>query len=154
MPVHDTAHIVDSTLHDPEIREYVTVHDSEIGADSRLYERVSVKKSTVGESADINAGAYVENARIEDEVQIGPNAVVAGVTHDLDAEGMTHREDVFEEVVLEAGAFVGAGAVVLPGVRIGAGAVVAANTTVAEDVPARTLVRGTGGTVRESLEGR
>jgi len=154
MGVHDTAQLVDSTVGDAELREFVTVHDSEIGDDSRLYERVSVKKSAVGESVDINAGAYVENARLDDRVQIGPNAVVAGVTHELTDRGMTHREDRFERVVVEVGAFVGAGAVVLPGVRVGENAVVAANATVAEDVPAGTLVRPGAESVRESLDGR
>lgn len=154
MPVHDTAQVVDSTVGEAELREFVTVHDSTVGDDSRLYERVSVKKSTVGESVDINAGAYVENARLGNRVQVGPNAVVAGVTHELTDRGMTHREDVFDRVVVEAEAFVGAGAVVLPGVHVGEAAVVAANTTVTEDVPAETLVRPAAATVRERLDGR
>jgi len=153
MAVHDTAQLVDSTVGDAELREFVTVHDSTVGDDSRLYERVSVKKSTVGESVDINAGVYVENARLGDRVQIAPNAVVAGVTHELTGQGMTHREDVFERVVVETGAFVGAGAVVLPGVHVGENAAVAANATVAEDVPAGTLVRPAGESVREPLDG-
>jgi UDP-2-acetamido-3-amino-2,3-dideoxy-glucuronate N-acetyltransferase len=154
MAVHDTAQFVDSTVGDAEVREFVTVHDSAIGDDSRLYERVSVKKSTVGASVDVNAGAYVENARLGDRVQVGPNAVVAGVTHELTGRGMTHREDVFERVVVEAGAFVGAGAVVLPGTTVGEDAVVAANATVEQDVPAGTLVRPAAESVREPLDGR
>lgn len=154
MPVHDTARLVDSTIGDAELREFVTVHDSAVGDDSRLYERVSVKKSALGESVDVNAGAYVENARLGDRVQVGPNAVVAGVSHELTDRGMAHREDVFERVVVEAGAFVGAGAVVLPGVRVGEDAVVAANATVAEDVPARTIVRPASESDREPLDGR
>ena len=142
MDVHETAEIEDSTLRDVMVREYVTVHDSVIGSDSRIYERVSVKKSTIGESVDINANTYVENAEIGDRVQIGPNASVVGVTHDLTAEGMEHRNDRFEEIVLEDGAFVGAGAVVLPGVRVGMNAVIGANVTVTDDVAAGTVVRG------------
>lgn len=148
MAVHETAEIENATLARGteclavEIREYVTVHDSSIGSDSRLYERVSVKKSDIGESVDINANTYVENADIGDRVQIGPNASVVGVTHDLTDDGMEHRNDEFEEIVLEPGAFVGAGAVVLPGVRIEENAVIGANVTVTADVPAGTVVRG------------
>lgn len=142
MGVHETAEIENATLGDSEIREYVTVHDSSIGSDSRIYERVSVKKSDIGESVDINANTYVENAAIGDRVQIGPNASVVGVTHDLTDDGMEHRNDRFEEIVLEDGAFVGASAVVLPGVHVGENAVIGANVTVTEDVPAGTVVRG------------
>ncbi|RRJ31137.1 acyltransferase [Halocatena pleomorpha] len=146
MSIHETAELEHTTLAQEssvEIREYVTVHDSSIGSDSRIYERVSIKKSDIGDSVDINANTYVENAQVGDHVQIGPNASVVGVTHDLTGEGMEHRNDVFKEIVIEPGAFVGASAVVLPGVQIGENAVVGANVTVTEDVPAGTVLRGT-----------
>lgn len=47
---------------------------------------------------------------------------------------MAVRDDVFEEVVLERGAFVGTGAVVLPGVTVGEDAVVGAGVTGTDDV--------------------
>jgi acetyltransferase-like isoleucine patch superfamily enzyme len=46
------------------------------------------------------------------------------------------------EVVVGERAMIGAGAIVLPGVRIGEGARVAANSLVAEDVPPDTTVAG------------
>lgn len=46
------------------------------------------------------------------------------------------------EIVVEERAMIGAGAIVLPGVRIGAGARVAANSLVTEDVPPDTTVAG------------
>ena len=45
-------------------------------------------------------------------------------------------------VTIERGCFVGAQAVILPGVTIGAGSFVAAGSVVTESVPARTLVAG------------
>jgi acetyltransferase-like isoleucine patch superfamily enzyme len=45
-------------------------------------------------------------------------------------------------VVVEAGSFVGAGVILLPGVRVGRGSFVAAGSVVAEDVPPATLVAG------------
>lgn len=141
MSVHETAMVENSTVSDVEIREYVTIHDSEIGDDCRIYERTSIKKSYLAGPVDVNANVYVENATVGEWVQIGPNATVAGVTHDLSASGMEFRNDTFEEVVIGDGAFVGAGVVVLPGVRIGENAVVGANATVADDVPAGTVLR-------------
>jgi acetyltransferase-like isoleucine patch superfamily enzyme len=55
-------------------------------------------------------------------------------------------------VVLERGCFLGAHALVLPGVRVGAGAFVAAGSVVTNDVPARTLVAGVPARVVRSLE--
>ena len=142
MAIDETARVENSELADVELREYVTIHDSTIGDDSQIYERTSIKKSTVGESVDINANSYVENAAIGDRVQIGPNANVVGVTHNLTEEGMEHRNDQFETVSIGEGAFLGAGAVVLPGVEIGTNAVVGANVTVTDDLPANTVYRG------------
>jgi acetyltransferase-like isoleucine patch superfamily enzyme len=45
-------------------------------------------------------------------------------------------------VVVEAGSFVGAGVILLPGVRVGRGSFVAAGSVVTEDVPPATLVGG------------
>ena len=100
-----------------------------------------MKKAEIEGPTDINANVYVENAEIAPEVQVGPNAAVVGVTHDLGDDGMTFREDTFETVALERGAFVGAGAVVLPGVTVGEDAVVGAGVTVREDIPAGTVLR-------------
>jgi acetyltransferase-like isoleucine patch superfamily enzyme len=142
MVVDETAAIENASLDDVEVCEYATIHDSTVGPDSRIYERTSIKKSTLGESVDVNANVYVENARVGDRVQIGPNASVVGVTHDLTEEGMEHRNDRFERVVLGDGAFVGAGAVILPGVTVGENAVVGANVTVTDDVPDGAVIRG------------
>jgi acetyltransferase-like isoleucine patch superfamily enzyme len=141
MAIDETARIENSTIADAEIREYVTVHDAEIGDGVRVYERTSVKKSEIEGPTDINANSYVENATIGERVQVGPNCSVVGVTHDLDDEGMTFREDTFEEVVLEAGAFLGAGVTVLPGVTVGENAVVGAGVTVTDDVAPGDVVR-------------
>ena len=139
----DSARLVDSTVGDAEIREYVTIHDSEVGDDCALYERVSVKKSRLHGPADINAGTYIENAEIGPRVQIGPNCNVVGVTHKLTADGMVFQNDIFERIVVHEGVFLGAGVTVAPGVEIGEGSVIGAGATVTRDVAPGTLVRGT-----------
>jgi acetyltransferase-like isoleucine patch superfamily enzyme len=45
-------------------------------------------------------------------------------------------------VIVEDGAFLGAGAVAIPGVRIGTGAVIAAGAVVVDDVPAGATALG------------
>lgn len=140
--IDDTARLVDSSVGDAELREYVTVHDSTVGDGCRLYERTSLKKSTLDDDVDVNAGTYVENAAIGPGVQIGPNCAVVGVTHDLTPDGMSFRNDVFARCILHKGAFLGAGAVVGPGVEIGTNGVVGAGATVTDDVAADQVVLG------------
>jgi acetyltransferase-like isoleucine patch superfamily enzyme len=137
-----SARVVDSEIGASTLREFVTVHDSTVGDDCGIYERVSIKKSHIGDSVDINAGSFVENAEIGDRVQVAPNANVVGVTHTLGSDGMELRNDVFERVVLHEGAFVGAGAVVAPGVEVGRNTVVGAGAVVTDDVGAERVVVG------------
>lgn len=54
-------------------------------------------------------------------------------------------------IVIEADVWIGAAATILPGVRIGQGAVVGAGAVVAKDVPALTVVSGTGSVERKQL---
>ncbi|MFY4811188.1 acyltransferase [Haloarcula argentinensis] len=151
MAVHETAQIENATLDTVEIREFVTIHDAEIGDGVQIYEGTSIKKATIHGPTDINANVYVENATVGESVQIGPNASIVGVTHDLSETGMEFQNDTFDEIIIENGAFVGAGAVVLPGVTVGENAVVGAGTTVTEDVPPETVVRSATETVQHSL---
>ncbi|UPV73448.1 acyltransferase [Halorussus limi] len=151
MTIDETASIVDSTLGEVELREYVTVHDSELADGVRVYERTSVKKSVFDGPTVVNANCYVENARLGERVQVGPNASIVGVTHDLTDTGMEFGNDRFEEIVVEDGAFVGAGAVVLPGVTVGENAVVGAGTTVSTDVPSECVVRAESNTRTREL---
>ena len=150
MAVHETAQVENTTLGNVEIREYVTIHDADIADGVQIYEGASIKKATIHGPTDINANAYVENATLGESVQVGPNASIVGVTHDLTDAGMAFRNDTFDEITIEEGAFVGANAVVLPGVTVGENAVVGAGTTVTEDVPAETVVRNATETVRRS----
>lgn len=140
--IDETARLVDSTVGDAEIREYVTIHDSTVGDGCQIYERSSLKKSHLSDRIDVNAGSYVENAEIGPAVQIGPNCSVVGVTHELSADGMTFREDIFERVILHEGVFLGANAVVGPGVEVGERTVIAAGATVTADIGSEKIVLG------------
>jgi acetyltransferase-like isoleucine patch superfamily enzyme len=55
-------------------------------------------------------------------------------------------------ITVEDGAFIGAHAVLLPGVTIGAGAVVGAGSVVTRDVPPRSVVAGVPAKVVKSVE--
>lgn len=106
----------------------------------------------VGESVVVRGQGGVT---IGDDVLIGPMAKILAVNH--------HFEDVTRPVigqgisgkgiVIEDGAWIGAGAAVLDGVRVGAGAVVGANAVVTRDVPARAVAVGSPARVIKFLTG-
>jgi UDP-2-acetamido-3-amino-2,3-dideoxy-glucuronate N-acetyltransferase len=81
--------------------------------------------------------ALVDGMRIADEVFIGPNC-----TFTNDAFPRSRQPWTCEGVVIERGASIGGGAVVLPGVRIGARAMVGAGAVVTKDVPPGAVVVG------------
>ncbi|MFA5994149.1 MAG: acyltransferase [Parcubacteria group bacterium] len=127
---------------DVHVREFCTIRNSTLGIGCKIYERVSIKKSKIGEGSDINAGTYIENANIGRSVQIAPNCIIVGVTHDFSPEGVDH-EDVFMRIDIGDGAWIGAGSIIMPGVKIGQGSVIGAGATVKMDVPDRHVYVGT-----------
>jgi acetyltransferase-like isoleucine patch superfamily enzyme len=77
---------------------------------------------------------------IGDGVLIGPKVNLVTINHPLDRA--TRRSTHCAPIVIKDGAWVGAGASVMPGVTIGANAVVAANAVVTSDVPDDAVVGG------------
>lgn len=76
---------------------------------------------------------------IGNDVRIGPNARLLAAGHDVS------RADFKEtggDITIGNGCWIGAGAMVLQGVRVGDGAVIAAGSIVTRDVPANTVVAG------------
>ena len=77
---------------------------------------------------------------IEDDVLIGPKVNLITENH---AEQPELRRHVYgRPIVVRRGAWIGAGATVLPGVTVGAHAIVAAGAVVTKDVPDYAVVAG------------
>jgi maltose O-acetyltransferase len=88
-------------------------------------------------------------------VSIGPRAVLYTATHPLGVASRRMQLDIMARpIVVEDGAWVGLGAMILPGVRIGRGAVVAAGAVVNEDVPDNVLVAGNPARIVQELPAR
>jgi maltose O-acetyltransferase len=96
----------------------------------------------IGDHSSCNQGAVIyaaESVTIGDHVMIGDYAAIYDTGfHAVDE---THPPRI-DPVVIEDGAWLARGALVLPGVTVGHQAVVAAGSVVNEDVPPRTLVAG------------
>ena len=87
------------------------------------------KRVWIGYDAIIET-AYPQLVEIQDDVSIGIRATI--IAHFREARG----------VVIEEGAFIGPGAIIMPKVKIGKGAVVTAGSVVTNSVAPMTLVQG------------
>jgi acetyltransferase-like isoleucine patch superfamily enzyme len=96
----------------------------------------------VGDGVFINQGASVVASL---EIDIGPGARIGDFAAIFDSDHHPVEQGAVirrAPVVIGANAWIGRGAMVLPGVTVGDHAVVAAGSIVTRDVPSRTLVAG------------
>lgn len=100
----------------------------------------------LGDDISINRGAefypgMMQKARIVlcSGVRIAPNARLHAAGHDPDHPDLA---DTAADIVIGAHAWVGAAAIILPGVSVGEHAIVAAGAVVSRDVPPHTIVAG------------
>jgi acetyltransferase-like isoleucine patch superfamily enzyme len=88
-------------------------------------------------------GEYPEYIEIEDEASIGPGVIIMAHSG---ASPFHQRLKIYGEgpkkVRIGRGAWIAAGAIILPGVTIGKGAIVTAGSVVSRDVPSDTMVGG------------
>ncbi|WP_233187999.1 DapH/DapD/GlmU-related protein [Actinomyces qiguomingii] len=97
----------------------------------------------IGQNVFINAGCCFQDQggiTIGDRVLIGHRVVLATLNH---AEPVAERGTLLPAPIsIGDDVWIGAGAVVCPGVSVGAGAIVAAAAVVTRDVPAGVVVGG------------
>ena len=86
---------------------------------------------------------------IEDDVMIGPEVALLTANHDF----ADHWVLLCGKIHINKNAWIGARAVILPGVTVGENAVVAAGAVVTKDVAANTVVGGNPARVIRKLEG-
>jgi acetyltransferase-like isoleucine patch superfamily enzyme len=140
------------------IHPLADVQTSSIGAGTRIWQFViALPDAIIGRDCNICAHCFIENdvvigdrvtikngvqlwdgCRIGNDVFIGPNATF---TNDRYPKSRNSGFRVLP-VIVEDHAVVGAGAILLPGIRIGAGAAIAAGAVVTRDVPPGVLVMG------------
>ncbi|KQY79602.1 acetyltransferase [Paenibacillus sp. Root52] len=99
---------------------------------------------TIGDDVLINAGVGIA-ANIE--VVIGNNVMIGPRTSIFDSayhriDSLDDGSEMAQRITIQDNAWIGTGALILPGVTIGKNAVVAAGSTVTKDVPDNTLVAG------------
>ena len=97
-----------------------------------------------GHHVHFGAGVYVNsNATfvddghiyVGDKVMFGPNVTVATANHPVDPELRSRGLQYNKDVHIGENAWIGAGAVIVPGVRIGKNTVIGAGSVVTKDIP-------------------
>ena len=111
----------------------------------------------VGEHTFINTPCFIElNApvHIGAHVGIGHHTVFVTSNHELGPASARMGKLKAGPITIGDGAWIGAGAMILPGVTIGPGAFVTAGAVVTRDVPANAKVAGVHARITSSLDGR
>jgi maltose O-acetyltransferase len=129
----------------------------EIGADTEIRPPLYCDYGShirIGARVFVNCGLValdVAAVTIGDDVQIGPNVQLLTPTHPLDAELRRAKWEAAEPIAIENNAWLGGGAIVLPGVTVGENSVVGAGAVVTKTVPPNVVVAGNPPRVIRSL---
>lgn len=140
--------------------------DAQVGAGTRIWRHAHVREHAVlGENCNIGKGVYVdthvqigsrvkiqnnaslfEGLTVEDGVFIGPHVCFTNdmAPRAITADGKLKSTDDWQitPTLVQYGASIGAGSVILCGVTIGSFALVGAGSVVTRDVPSHGLVFG------------
>jgi UDP-2-acetamido-3-amino-2,3-dideoxy-glucuronate N-acetyltransferase len=111
-----------------------------IGEDVNINDHVFVENDVrIGNRVTLKSGVQVwDGIRLGDDVFVGPNVTF---TNDPFPRSKQYPES-FARTVIEDGASLGGGAVILPGIRVGRKAMVGAGAVVTKDVPPYAIVVG------------
>ena len=107
---------------------------------------VNPKRVTIGSNCAINHGVFILG---HTKIEIGDDVVLSArcmlIDGGLDAQGFDRtdtRTYVDRPITIGDGAWIGAGAIILPGVTVGARSMVGAGSVVTKDVAPRSVVAG------------
>jgi UDP-2-acetamido-3-amino-2,3-dideoxy-glucuronate N-acetyltransferase len=133
---------------DAIVRPFTNLYGCQIGARTRVGTFVEIQRGVwVGSDCKIQSHTFIcEGVRIEAGVFIGHGVVFINDKHPraIDDRGDLQSDGDWRllETVVESGASIGSGAVILGGVRIGAEAMIGAGSVVSHDVQPGETVTG------------
>lgn len=114
-----------------------------------------VNQLQIGKECWINRQCYIEvhaDVKLGDRAGLGQQSMILTQAHHMGPPERRYADIEARPVTIGAGVWVGARAVVLPGVTIGDGAVIAAGAVVTKDVAPNTVVAGVPAAVIREIE--
>jgi UDP-2-acetamido-3-amino-2,3-dideoxy-glucuronate N-acetyltransferase len=130
------------------VHPFANLYGCQIGDNTRVGPYVEVQRGAiVGANCKIQSHAFVcDGVTIEDEVFVGHGVIFVNDRYPraTRSDGGLQTEEDWEllPTVVERGASLGSGSVILAGIRIGAGALVGAGAVVTTDVEPGEVVVG------------
>ena len=130
------------------VHAFANLYGCRIGDGTRIGPFVEVQRgASIGARCKIQSHTFVcDGVTIEDEVFVGHGVLFINDKwpRSTTAEGVLQIDEDWQllPTVVESGATLGSGAVIMGGIRIGAGATVGAGAVVTRDVPAGAVIAG------------
>lgn len=126
---------------------------AKIGKHTKLHPTVILRQGErikIGEHCLINhnnvlqAGKFKGQIIIGNYVQTGANVMMFAFNHGTEINNVPMIEQDYwdGDIIVEDDVWIGAGSIILPGVKVGKGAVIASNAVVNKDVPEYAIVGG------------
>lgn len=118
----------------------------------------------IGVDVTINDGfslacdiGFEKNLVIEDRVAFGPNVILVLTSHPNHSKLRNLKDklsfiEVYGNIIIKHDSWVGAGAIILPGVTINEYSIVGAGAVVTKDVPAYSVVAGVPAKIVRKIE--
>ena len=135
------------------LQEFSRITDCDIDKTAVIYDQVNLYKCKIGRNTKIDAFVYIEegvvigdNCKIRPFVFI-PSGVVIGnnvfigpnATFTNDRYPDIGKEWTMENTIVEDNVSIGAGSVILPGIRIGKHSLIGSGSVVTHDVPQESV---------------
>lgn len=124
-----------------------------IGKNTKVHPTVILRQAErifIGENCLINHNNVLQGGKkkgkiiIGSHVHTGANVMMFAFNHGFDRLDVpTINQNYYDgDIIIEDDVWIGAGTVILPGVKVGKGAIIASNSVVNKDVEAFTIVGG------------
>lgn len=130
----------------------------EIANDVRMFssfnilgvENIKIGSNTFIGHESLIMGANFSKVIIGDNVDISSRVSIVTGTHDIDLYGTRIAgEGLGKNIIIQDGAWIGFGSIIMPGVTIGKKSIVAAGAVVINDVPDNCMVAGNPAVVKK-----
>ncbi len=99
----------------------------------------------IGNNSQINEDCWIRNCKIGKDVMVAPFVTILNYGHnieDVDTPMINQGVKYYSQTIIEDNVWVGARAIILPGIKIGTGSVIGAGSVVTKDVEAYSIVAG------------